>query len=120
MNIQSTTFGSITIGDTTYDHDVVIRLDGQIIKRKKKLSKQQYGTSHILSVDEMRFVYENGCDSLIIGCGQYGRVKLSDEAAHFLDSQNCTVISYPTPQAAEFYNTQTEHKNCIALFHVTC
>jgi len=30
-------FGEITIGGKTCDHDVVIRLSGEIVKRKKKL-----------------------------------------------------------------------------------
>jgi hypothetical protein len=48
-NIDSTTFGSITIEGTDFEHDVIIRLDGEVKKRKKKLSKAMYGTSHIVS-----------------------------------------------------------------------
>jgi len=40
MTIDSTTFGTITIDGKTYEHDVVIRLSGEIVKRKKKLSKK--------------------------------------------------------------------------------
>ena len=29
----------------TYEHDVVVRLTGEVVKRKKKLSKKYYGTS---------------------------------------------------------------------------
>ena len=49
MEIEGTKFGSITIDRKTYEHDVVIRLSGEVIKRKKKLSKKYYGTSHVLS-----------------------------------------------------------------------
>ena len=52
MEIEGTTFGTITIDGKTYEHDVVIRLSGEIVKRKKKLSKKYYGTSHVLSKDE--------------------------------------------------------------------
>ena len=44
MEIERTAFGTITIDGKTYDHDVVIRLSGEIVKRKKKLSKKYYGT----------------------------------------------------------------------------
>ena len=37
MKIESTTFGTITIDGTTYQHDVVVRLSGDVVKRKKKL-----------------------------------------------------------------------------------
>jgi hypothetical protein len=49
MEIERTTFGTITIDGKTYEHDVVIRLSGEVVKRKKKLSKKYYGTSHVLS-----------------------------------------------------------------------
>ena len=52
MQIEGTTFGGITIDGQTYEHDVIIRLDGEVVKRKKKLSKKYYGTSHVLSKEE--------------------------------------------------------------------
>jgi hypothetical protein len=36
MEIKNTTFGAITIDGKTYEHDV-IRLSGEVVKRKKKL-----------------------------------------------------------------------------------
>jgi len=62
MEIEGTTFGTITIDGKTYDHDVIIRLSGEVVKRKKKLSKKHYGTSHVLSKDEAKFVFETGCE----------------------------------------------------------
>lgn len=56
MGIERTTFGTITIDGKTYEHDVIIRLSGEVEKRKKKLSKKYYGTSHVLSKDEAKFV----------------------------------------------------------------
>jgi hypothetical protein len=38
MTIDSTIFGAITIDGKTYEHDVVVRLSGEVVKRKKKLS----------------------------------------------------------------------------------
>jgi hypothetical protein len=67
MRIDHTAFGEITIGGKTYEHDVVIRLSGEVVKRKKKLSKRLYGTSHIVSKDEAKFVFEKGCRQLILG-----------------------------------------------------
>ena len=80
MEIERTTFGTITIDGKTYEHDVIIRLSGEVARRKKKLSKKYYGTSHVLSKDEAKFVFENGCEQLILGSGQMGNVHLSPEA----------------------------------------
>jgi len=43
MHIDGTEFGSIVIDGKTYDHDVVIRLWGDVVKRKKKLSNVSTG-----------------------------------------------------------------------------
>ena len=116
--IDGTEFGSITIEGTEFGHDVVIRLSGRAKKRKKKLSKAIYGTSHIISLDEARQVYESGARRLIIGAGQHGMVKLSDEAAEYLRRKKCRVELMPTPEAVRSWN---DAKGAvISLFHVTC
>ena len=117
-NIDQTTFGSITIEKTTFEHDVIIRSNGQVEKRKKKLSKAIYGTSHILSLPEAKYIYEKGTKRLIIGTGQYGNVKLSDEAAGYFKSKECEVDLRPTPEAIETWNEAKG--STIGLFHVTC
>jgi hypothetical protein len=43
-----------------YGHDVVIRLSGKVKKRKKKLSKAKYGTSHKVSLEEAEHIFEVG------------------------------------------------------------
>ena len=118
MKIESTDFGSVTIDGATYPHDVVIRLSGEVLKRNKRLSKQYYGTSHTVSVDEAEFVYERGCDTLVVGTGQYGNVHLSPEAAEFFTNHDCRVVLQPTPQAIKAYNKAKGR--AIGLFHVTC
>ncbi len=116
--IDSTNFGSVTIAGIKYEHDIIIRLDGKIEKRKKKLSKAIYGTSHILSLDEAKYVYEDGVKLMIIGAGQMGMVKLSNEAERYFSEKRCQVKLFPTPQAAQEWN---DAKGAvIGLFHVTC
>src|SRR5262249_13033145 len=118
MMIQSTTFGAITIDGKTYKHDVIIRLSGEVVKRKKKLSKKYYGTSHVLSKDEARFIFEKGCEQLILGSGQIGNVRLSPEAEAYFKKKGCRVLLQPTPEAQYAFNKSRVKK--IGLFHVTC
>jgi hypothetical protein len=118
MRIDETEFGSITIDGKTYDHDVVIRLRGDIVKRKKKLSKKLYGTSHVVSKDEAKFVFEKGTELLVVGSGQEGNVQLSPEAEAYLAKKGCEVLIKPTPQALHVFNEARRKK--IGLFHVTC
>lgn len=116
--IKETHFGSITTNAVTYDHDILIRLDGTVKKRKKKLSKQVFGTSHIISLAEAEYVYEEGASLLLIGTGQSGMVELSPEAQAFFDQKNCQVEMLPTSQAIVRWNTL--EKPAIGLFHITC
>jgi hypothetical protein len=83
---------------------VIIRLSGEILKRKKKLSKQLYGTSHIVSEDEAKFVFEKGCGQLILGSGQQGNVRLSPEAEAYFAKKNCRVVIQPTPRAIRAFD----------------
>jgi len=116
--IDRTKFGSITIEGEVFERDMIIRLDGQVKKRKKKLSKAIYGTSHVISLDEARHVYQKGAERLIIGAGQQGLVALSDEAAAYFEGKGCRVELLPTRKAIRAWNEA--EGAVIGLFHVTC
>ena len=116
--INSTSFGSITVDGNSYDHDIIITLEGKVKKRKKKLSKAVYGTSHKISLDEISYTYQDKAKGIIIGSGQHGIARMSDEAREYLKSKHCQVVLNPTPEAIEEWN-KTEGK-WIGLFHITC
>jgi len=119
-HIDGTRFGSISIGGERFDYDVIIRPDGKVKKRKKKLSKRVYGSSHTISLAEAAYVYEQagGAKRLIIGSGQNGMVRLSGEAASYLADKGCRISLAPTPRALEHWNRATG--KVAGLFHVTC
>ena len=116
--IRKSSFGSIQIDEKKYDHDVVISLDGSIRKRKKKLSKEVFGTSHIISLAEAEDIYESGAELLIIGSGVNNLVKLSNEAAQYFEDHQLKAVLDATPRAADKWNL-AEGK-VIGLFHITC
>lgn len=116
--IEKSRFGSITIAGETFSHDVVIRLDGKVKKRKKKLSKAQYGTSHVLSLREAQHVYQQGAERLIVGAGLFKRVRLSDEAAAYFQDRACQVDLLKTGKAVAAWNKA--QGAVIGLFHITC
>ncbi len=116
--IDKTKFGSITIEGEEYENDIIIRLNGKVKKRKKKLSREIYGTSHIISLAEAEFVYEAGAENIIIGTGQSGMVKLSDEATEFFRQKECRTTFFPTPEAIHVWNEAKGQT--IGLFHITC
>ncbi|MCL4561631.1 MAG: MTH938/NDUFAF3 family protein [Chloroflexi bacterium] len=117
-HINSTSFGSITVAGEEYSHDILIRLDGTVSKRKKKLSKEIYGTSHVISLAEAEYVYEEGVEILIIGSGQSDQVRLSDEAKRYLKEKKVEAVLTRTDKAIKLWN-EAQGK-AIGLFHITC
>lgn len=116
--INSTSFGSITVKNKTFEHDVLIRMSGEIEKRRKKLSKKVYGTSHKISLAEAKYIYEKGAEKLIIGTGQTGYVEISKKAGKFFEDKKCKVKPLPTQKAIKLWNRSKG--KVIAMFHVTC
>lgn len=116
--IEGARFGSITIEGEQYKHDVIIRRDGQVEKRKKKLSKEIYGTSHKLSLQEAEHIYEAGVKILIFGTGQFGRAELAEDSIEFFKQKGCQVQLFPTPEAIKAWNEA--QGAVIGLFHITC
>ncbi len=117
-HMDRTEFGWIEIDGLRYKHDVLVRRDGTVEKRKKKLSKRVYGTSHTISLDEARYVYEDGATALIVGSGQSNMVQLSEKAAEYFQQRDVDVRVLPTPEAIAAWNHAP--KESIGLFHVTC
>jgi hypothetical protein len=117
-HIDETEFGWIRIDGQIINHDVIIKLDGEVLKRKKKLSKEVYGTSHKVSLEEAQYVFEDEAEQLVVGTGQYGALELSDEAKEFFNQERITIKQMPTPDAVSYWNNTD--RPCIGLFHVNC
>ena len=116
--IDGTKFGSITIEGSEIEHDVLIRLSGEVRKRKKKLSRAVFGTSHTISLEEAEYIFEKGAERLVIGSGQDGMVTLSEEASEYFRKKGVRVDLSPTPAAIRQWNKAKGPT--IGLFHVTC
>ena len=116
--ITGTSFGEVTVGRKSYPHDVVIRVDGKVKKRKKALAKDVYGTSHMIGPKELERVCRGGLEVLFIGTGHSGQVQVTDEARQYLAQRSIECQALPTPELVEAYNQSQQRK--AALIHVTC
>jgi hypothetical protein len=114
MKIDCTKFGSIAIDGNTYAHDVLIRLSGEA-RRKKELSGKYCGDSH----KEAEFICEKGCDILLLGARQDGKLTLSPGAAEFFGRRDCRVI-LPSTEAVRACNPTRRKAGIIGLFRVAC
>jgi hypothetical protein len=116
--VEKTSFGSITVDGVVQRKDIVISMEGSVLKRKKKLSKKVFGTSHVLSLSEAEYIFQDGAEVLIIGTGQYDQLRLSQEAEQYFREEDVEVILAATPEAIKIWNERGDRT--IGLFHITC
>lgn len=116
--MMKTGFGWITIGDETYDHDVIIHTDGRVTQRSKKPSKHlkaAYGHTP-LSPGELGILEDEHPEVVYIGLGQYGDLPVTPEAQEQLASYH--PVTGPTPDLLNAIGT--EKRRFVAILHVTC
>jgi hypothetical protein len=72
--------------------------------------RELYGASHVFSKDEAKFLFEDGCEQIIIGSGQMGNVHLSAEAEAYFKKHGCKVRLEPTGEAIGVFNRSREKR----------
>lgn len=110
--IQSYSFGSITIDNTTYTSDVIIfpgRVQPEWWRDK----------GHELQPQDLETVVNADITRLIIGQGFHGRMTVPQKTVGFLAEHGIDVEAYKTTEAWEQYN-ETSDQDTAAAFHLTC
>ena len=124
VNFESTRFGSITISDKVYPHDVYLFPDHQIVKRDKSHSKRIRGHKE-LSLWELKMLFQRNPRYLVIGTGQTGILPLTQESESWLASklkqENIILIRDRTPLVLDKTNELLKRGERITgIFHTTC
>jgi len=115
---MKSSFGSVNIGGLTYEEDLVVHVDGEISKRKKKKSRELkliYGHTP-LSERELDFLDKEKPEVVYVGTGYDGALPITPKALKILEKYE-TVVQ-PTPNIIE--KLVTEKRKHVALIHVTC
>ncbi len=116
MRFDKSSFGSIQIDGSTYEHDVIIDR-GEIRKRKKKPSKKfrdRFGHTPLSIEEEIPW----RCHQLVTGCGAHGRLPVMQEVQREAKRHNIKLIVLPTINAIEVL--KREPKDTNAILYVTC
>ena len=71
MEINNFTFGSVTVNNVNYDHDIYIFANGKIQTRDK---------GHEFNASELQLLIKDKPQVVIVGTGQSGAVKITEEA----------------------------------------
>jgi hypothetical protein len=130
--IEEYKFGSITIDGKTYEYDVEVRWT-------PKESEAPYGAgcevlkwwreeSHIIDVGDVKRAIGESPDTIIIGTGEAGMAKVTEETKKEILSKGIGLIIDKTEEAIKTFNIICEEskeeegvrKKVIGLFHLTC
>ena len=109
--INSSSFGSITVNDVTYRHDIYILPSG-------KVEQRNYG--HTFTKDQVEYVLKENPDVVVTGKGTSGCASLSSDARALLQKRAIEIIEANTPDVVGKFNKLNETKRVAAIVHVTC
>ncbi len=111
--IEKFSFGSITIGGSTYDSDLKI-IKQRVVPnwRRKK--------GHFLELGDIPDILESIPEYLVVGNGVSGMMKVSGELIRYADENKIRLIVKPTGEAVTEFNRLFARQNSCACFHLTC
>ena len=117
--INFTDFGSINIDDVKYDQ--VLLVGDKVLERNFDKLKELFGTSHKIADWELRELFSDKPEIIIVGTGQNGALTVSEDVIGAINDKNIELIIKTTPQAVIEYNKlKQEGKKVNALIHTTC
>jgi len=114
-------FGSITINGKTYNHDVEVRWGGEILKWRRN-------ESHLFDIDSVKRAVEQNPDTIILGTGESGVAKVTEDCQKFIEEKGVELIIDKTGEAVRTFNIiceksleeEEKQRKVIGLFHLTC
>ena len=109
--INFSAYGSITVDNQTYRHDVYILPSG-------KVEEREYG--HTFTKDQVEHVLIENPDIVVTGKGTSGLASLSSDARAILEEKGIEIIEAITPDIKDKFNRLNETKRVAAIVHVTC
>jgi len=119
--IENYKFGSITIDGKTYNHDVEVRWTDEVLKWWRK-------ESHLIGAEDVKRAVEQNPDTIIIGTGESGIARVTEDTQRFITKENIKLIIDKTAEAVKTFNIikresereEGRQRKVIGLFHLTC
>ena len=75
---------------------------------------------HLLQLADINEILECNPDTVIIGTGANGLMKIHPDVTLDLKNRNIELIKEKTKEAIEIYNQISSDRNIIAGLHLTC
>jgi hypothetical protein len=113
MKIESYSFGRIVIDGKTYSSDL-------IIFPSRIWDKWWRKEGHAIHEADLSTVMENPPEILIIGTGDSGLLKVSEEIKKYIESKGINLKIAKTKDACKLYNDLSKKSRVTAALHLTC
>jgi len=114
MEITNYSFGHIEVDGLDYSSDVIITPEGVQDSWWRK-------EGHNLAIEDLDTVIAAKPDTLIIGSGYYGRMRVPGVTRSFLTGRGIRVEVVQTSEAVEVFNKlQQKYARVVAALHLTC
>lgn len=111
--IESYNFGRIVIDGKRYTSDIIIFPD-----RVKDGWWRKEG--HRLCIEDIQDVLKEKPDTLVVGTGYAGLMKIPPETRERIQSEGIQLIVENTRKACKTYNRLSKSRRVIAALHLTC
>jgi len=114
MKVDDYRFGHIEIGGRSYDTDLIITPERVVDGWWRR-------SGHKLEVADLEAVLDACPDTLIIGCGYYGRMQVPQATRAFLEQRGIRIEVGTTSEAVSRFNQlQQAAARVVAALHLTC
>ena len=116
---MKTGFGWIKLGGRTYEHDIIIHVDGSVSRRKKRLSKQMKGDyGHTpLSEHELEFLADERPEVVYIGTGH---VRVVTPHSRCEGDPVGPILPLSCRPGTSSLSLEAEERPFAAILHITC
>ena len=106
-------FGRIVIDGKTYNHDVILFWDGEIVKWRRK-------EGHSVCLEDVGRILEKKPEIVVFGTGKYGVMKVREEVREKLRSEGIEVVELISDEAVRKFNEVVKGRRAALAIHLTC
>ncbi len=112
--IESYSFGNMTIMGESHRNDFKI-INNQIIANWWRRE------GHALYAEDIDDILYSAVETLVVGTGAYGSMRVTEEAAKALEELGIKLVAVPTTEAVSIFNSlHAQGKRVAGAFHLTC
>ncbi len=111
--IETYRFGHIVIDGHPQSRDVIIlpdRVIGGWWRRE----------GHVLHPDDLKAVFQAAPQTLVVGQGAQGRMRVTQETRQALQAAGIELIAQATEKACQTYNAMRDKQDVAAALHLAC